>query len=162
CGGGASRSASRARGACPGPVDQSRRAWQLPRVMLRLESTPRVHHVEVAGCRIHVLEWGRDGDPSLLLLHGGMAHARWLDAVADRLADRVHVFAADLPGHGDSPWLEPQRYAHIELPVIGRLVETLAPGPWTLGGHSNGGLLAVLAATDGVPVARLVLVDIPL
>jgi len=130
--------------------------------MLGLTTTPRSRQVTVAGCTVHVLEWGRDGDPALLLLHGGMAHARWWDPVADRLADRVHVFAADLPGHGDSPWIEPQRYGEVELPVIAGLVDALASGPCTVGGHSNGGLLAVLAATDGVPVGRLVLVDIPL
>jgi pimeloyl-ACP methyl ester carboxylesterase len=62
------------------------------------------------------MEWGDDSRPPLLLLHGGMAHARWWDPVAARLADRLHVFAADLPGHGDSPWLEPPRYAHVEMP----------------------------------------------
>jgi thioesterase domain-containing protein len=45
--------------------------------------------------------------------------------------------------------------------VIHELIGTLAPGPWSLGGHSNGGLLAVVAATDGSPVVRLVTIDIP-
>jgi pimeloyl-ACP methyl ester carboxylesterase len=129
--------------------------------VLDLATTPRARRVTAAGCDVHVLEWGDAARPPLLLLHGGMAHARWWDPVALRLADGLHVFAADLPGHGESPWLEPGRYAHVELRVIHDLLATLAPGPWSLGGHSNGGLLAVVATTDGAPVERLVTIDIP-
>jgi len=124
---------------------------------------PRVRLVSAGGCDVNVVEWGASDAPPVLLLHGGMAHARWWDLVASRLASRLHVFAADLPGHGDSPWLDPVRYAHVEMPVIRELLATLAPGPWTLGGHSNGGLQCVVAAAaGGLPIERLVVVDIPL
>jgi len=125
-------------------------------------AVPRTRHVQAGGCTVHVAEWGESGMPALLLLHGSMAHARWWDLVAARLADRVHVFAADMPGHGDSPWIEPVRYAHVGLPVIRDLLATLGPGTWTLGGHSHGGLQCVVAVTEGgLPVERLVLVDVP-
>jgi pimeloyl-ACP methyl ester carboxylesterase len=118
--------------------------------------------VAADGCDVHVVEWGELGRPALLLLHGGMAHARWWDFVASRLADRLHVFAVDLPGHGESPWLDPRRYAEVEMTIVGRLRRALAPGPWRIGGHSNGGLQAVVAATDDPEdLAGLVLVDIP-
>ncbi len=131
--------------------------------MLRLPATPRLRAVAAAGCAVNVVEWGDAGRPRLLLLHGGMAHARWWDLVAVRLADRLHVFAADLPGHGDSPWLEPPRYGDVELAVVRDLLAALAPGPWTLGGHSNGGLQSVVVAAEGgAPLERLVTVDIPL
>lgn len=130
--------------------------------MLELPATPRTRSVDAADCRVNVVEWGDGAGPPLLLLHGGMAHARWWDLVAARLASRLHVFAVDLPGHGESPWLEPARYAHVELPVIHALLATLAPGPWVIGGHSNGGLLAVVAASEAGPRVRgLVTVDIP-
>jgi pimeloyl-ACP methyl ester carboxylesterase len=125
--------------------------------------TPRSRHLVAAECSVHVVEWGIAAHPPLLLVHGGMAHARWWDLVASRLAAHAHVFAIDLPGHGDSPWLEPARYAHVEHPVLRELLRMLAPGPWALGGHSNGGLQCVVVASDGdVSVDRLVLVDIPL
>jgi pimeloyl-ACP methyl ester carboxylesterase len=132
-----------------------------------LELDPRVRLVSAGGCDVHVVERGSEDAPPVLLLHGGMAHARWWDLVASRLASRLHVFAADLPGHGESPWLEPARYAHVEIPVIRDLLATLTggswTGQWTLCGHSNGGLQAVVvAAAGGSPVARLVVVDIPL
>ena len=128
-----------------------------------LDPDPRIRRVTAAGCDVNVVEWGPAGAPPVLLLHGGMAHARWWDLVASRLAPWHHVFAADLPGHGDSPWLEPARYAHVEMRVIRDLLATLAPGQWTLCGHSNGGLQAVVVAAAGEsPIARLVVVDIPL
>lgn len=129
--------------------------------MLDLPATPRSRVVSAAGCDVHLVEWGDAASPRLMLLHGGMAHARWWDAVAARLADRLHVVAVDLPGHGDSPWLEPPRYAWVEMEVVRALLAEPGPTPWCLGGHSNGGLQAVVAATEGAPVARLVTVDIP-
>jgi pimeloyl-ACP methyl ester carboxylesterase len=126
-----------------------------------LPAAPRSRVVSAAGCDVHVVEWGDPASPPLMLLHGGMAHARWWDAVAARLADRLHVVAVDLPGHGDSPWLEPPRYAFVELAVVHALLGEVRAGPWALGGHSNGGLQAVVAATEGAPVARLVTVDVP-
>ena len=39
----------------------------------------------------------------------------WWDLVAARLAPTDCTSSRlDLPGHGDSPWLEPARYAHVE------------------------------------------------
>ena len=131
---------------------------------MREPSSPSaVRRVRTAGCTVNVVEWGEAGRPGLLLVHGGMAHARWWDLVAMRVADRLHVVAVDLPGHGDSPWLDPSRYAHVELPVIRGCLVSLGAGPWTLGGHSNGGLLAAVTASDAPgAVARLVVIDIPL
>lgn len=126
---------------------------------------PRAAHlVDAAGVQVHVVEWGTPGAPPVLLLHGGMAHARWWDLVAARLADRLHLFAVDMPGHGDSPWLDPERYgAGLETPIIGALLARLAPGGWTVCGHSHGALLATLLAAGGaIPPDRLVLVDMPL
>jgi haloacetate dehalogenase len=52
------------------------------------------------GARIH-LRHGGDGPP-LLLLHGNpLTHVSW-HKIADRLAERFHVVAADLRGYGDS------------------------------------------------------------
>ena len=45
--------------------------------------------------------------------------------------------------------------------MIRALLATLAPGPWIVGGHSNGGLQAVVAA-EVAGLAGLVVVDVPL
>jgi len=64
-----------------------------------------VRDIETSGARIH-LRHGGDGPP-LLLLHGNpLTHFSW-HKVADRLAEKFHVVAADLRGYGDSSAPEP-------------------------------------------------------
>ncbi len=56
--------------------------------------------IATGGARIH-LRHGGDGPP-LLLLHGNpLTHVSW-HKIANRLAERFHVVAADLRGYGDS------------------------------------------------------------
>src|SRR5215472_7677766 len=56
--------------------------------------------IATGGARIH-LRHGGDGPP-LLLLHGNpLTHISW-HKIANRLAERFHVVAADLRGYGDS------------------------------------------------------------
>ena len=54
--------------------------------------------------RFHYRACGAEEAPTLLLLHGLTSHARTWDAVATALADRFHVLALDLRGHGESDW----------------------------------------------------------
>jgi len=56
--------------------------------------------IETTGARIHLRHGGKG--PPLLLLHGNpMTHVTW-HKIADHLAERFHVVAADLRGYGDS------------------------------------------------------------
>src|SRR3954466_1237233 len=56
--------------------------------------------IETSGARIRLRHGG--SGPPLLLLHGNpMTHVAW-HKVADRLAERYTVVAADLRGYGDS------------------------------------------------------------
>jgi pimeloyl-ACP methyl ester carboxylesterase len=57
-------------------------------------------NIVVDGLRLHVAEAG--AGPALLLVHGLTAsHAVWQPTI-DAFADRWHVIAPDLPGHGES------------------------------------------------------------
>lgn len=58
--------------------------------------------VDADGCSINYFEWGKRGDPPLILLHGFLAHAGCWAAVAPSLAADRHVIAYDLSGMGDS------------------------------------------------------------
>src|SRR3954453_12903429 len=63
--------------------------------------TVRREEVEVApGRTLSALVWG-EGDPELVLLHGGSQNAHTWDTVAMALRPRPLV-AIDLPGHGHS------------------------------------------------------------
>ena len=52
-------------------------------------------------------EWGDENLPLLVCLHGVTSHGRHFRPLAERLAERFHVVALDLRGHGDSIWEPP-------------------------------------------------------
>ena len=58
--------------------------------------------VDVNGVRIHYREWGDDGSPDLLLVHGwGTAGVVWID-IADAISDSYHIVVPDNRGNGES------------------------------------------------------------
>jgi pimeloyl-ACP methyl ester carboxylesterase len=62
----------------------------------------RSGYTVVEGRQVHYLEWGHRGLPPVLALHGGGQTAYMYEDVGAALADRFHLLAPDLPGHGDS------------------------------------------------------------
>ena len=80
-------------------------------------------------------EWGEPTLPPLVCLHGVTSHGRHFARLAERLADRFHVVALDLRGHGDSTWEPPW---HLEQHVAD-VLEAAPPGPAVWLGHSFGG-----------------------
>jgi pimeloyl-ACP methyl ester carboxylesterase len=117
-------------------------------------------HVDVAGIRLHYLEWkGPAGAPTLLLLHGYLAHAHWWDFVAPWLAANYRVIAPDFGGMGDSGTRAEYSHALFHAEITG-LVEALGIGGCTAIGHSFGGralLYACQARPDLIP--RAIVVD---
>jgi pimeloyl-ACP methyl ester carboxylesterase len=124
-------------------------------------STPREGSVAVNGLRLHWLEWGQQDAPTLLLLHGASAHAHWWDFFAEPLATTHRLFALDLRGHGNSEWADPPLYgvaAHAD--DVCAAAAALAPGRFTLIGHSLGGLVAITASERlRERLAALVVID---
>ena len=118
--------------------------------------------VEVApGRRLSALVW-KDGEPELVLLHGGSQNAHTWDTVALAL-DRPLV-AVDLPGHGHSDG--PGEHHGGQLSAEGNAVDVavairaLAPAARGVVGMSLGGLTTI-ALTKEAPelVRKVVLVD---
>src|SRR5258705_6898065 len=60
--------------------------------------------VAVNGLRIHYLDWGSNGKPPLILLHGIGRVAHTFDHLAPHFSASHHVIAVDMRGHGDSDW----------------------------------------------------------
>jgi pimeloyl-ACP methyl ester carboxylesterase len=94
--------------------------------------------------RLHYVDWGNENAPAMLLIHGGRDHCRNWDWVAERLADRYHVIAPDLRGHGDSEWANGS-YSEINYVYdIAQLVLQKKMAPVTIIAHSLGGSIGLL------------------
>jgi pimeloyl-ACP methyl ester carboxylesterase len=111
------------------------------------------------GRRVSALVWG-DGDPELVLVHGGAQNAHTWDTVALAL-DRPLV-AVDLPGHGHSDWRDDRRYWPADnANDVAAAMRALAPSVDLVVGMSLGGLTSIaLAARHPELVPRLMLVDV--
>lgn len=101
-------------------------------------------------------EWGDEGLPALVCLHGVTSHGRHFRPLAERLSARFHVVALDLRGHGDSIWEPPWNLEQHVADVL----EAAPSGTATWLGHSFGGRVAYeVAAAVPDRVERLVLLD---
>ena len=119
----------------------------------------RVGVVLPTGRTVSGLRWG-DGQPELVLLHGGAQNAHTWDTVALAL-DRP-LLALDLPGHGHSDWRPDHDYRPQTMArEVAVAVRTLAPAAELVVGMSLGGLTALCLAADHPDlVRRLVVVDV--
>jgi len=97
----------------------------------------------------------------MLLLHGVQDHCRSWDWFASAFAERYHVVAPDLRGHGDSEWVHGSSYHHVDyLYDIDQLIRQRELAPLVLVSHSMGGTLGSLY-TGVFPeaVAALVIIE---
>ena len=111
--------------------------------------------------RLHFVDWGNEGAPPLLLIHGGRDHARSWDWVARDLRRDYHVIAPDLRGHGDSAWAIGSMYSQSEFVLdITQLVEALQLPLLTVIGHSLGGAISLqFTGTNPDRVSKLVAIE---
>jgi len=128
-----------------------------------LEVTPPVierRRVEVRpGQHVSALVWG-DGDPELVLVHGGAQNAHTWDTVA--LALGRPLVAVDLPGHGHSDWRDDGQYGPVEnAEAVAVAIRELAPDARAVMGMSLGGLTTiVLASRHPELVRQAIVVDV--
>lgn len=121
---------------------------------------PREGHVVAQdGVRLHYLDWGIEGNPPLVLLHGFSSHAHYWDGFSVRMRNERHVFALDQRGHGDSDWAED--YAPDAMPKdVRTFADALGLERFALLGHSMGAMNAIrFAAKHPERLEALVLVD---
>ncbi len=123
---------------------------------------PADKFIEVKGLRLHYLDFGGDGRPWLVCIHGLSGNAHNFDQIAPRLAQRYHVLSVDVRGRGDSAWGPPTEYLpknYVE--DLAAILERLGIARVTLVGTSMGGIISMMYA-GGWPerVERLVLNDI--
>ncbi|KCZ55429.1 hypothetical protein HY29_11945 [Hyphomonas beringensis] len=105
---------------------------------------PTSHSYYSQRLRLHYVDWGNEGAPILILLHGGRDHCRSWDWVAQELREDWHVIAPDLRGHGDSAWSADGEYSPRACVYdLAQLIHQLNAGPVTIVAHSYGGNIAL-------------------
>jgi pimeloyl-ACP methyl ester carboxylesterase len=123
---------------------------------------PDEHDVMVGGMRLHYLDWGTEGKPPVVFLHGGCLTAHSWDLVCLALRRDHRCFALDQRGHGQSEWspgLEYGTAAHVG--DLEGFLEHLGLERPVLVGQSLGGINALAyASRHAGELAGLVLVDV--
>jgi pimeloyl-ACP methyl ester carboxylesterase len=109
--------------------------------------------------RIHFRDWGNDGTPPVVVVHGLRDHSHSFDDLARGLLDHFHVLALDLRGHGDSETTPYYGFGHFVLDLHNAVRALRLERPILIG-HSMGGevVAAYCGAFPGVP-SRIVLIE---
>lgn len=104
--------------------------------------------VSIPGLELGGLAWGEPDAPPLLMVHGWLDNAASFALLAPKLADRFHVIALDLPGHGHSGHLaDSSVYQHVDyVRAMLAAADALALPRFHLLGHSLGAGIATLLA----------------
>lgn len=111
--------------------------------------------------KLQFWDWGSEGKPTLLLVHGGLDHARNWDWVARALRNDFHVYALDLRGHGNSQHAPGALYTIAEHVLdLSALADVINDYPIYIIGHSLGGIVSmVYTGTFPEKVKKLVSIE---
>ncbi|MEL0005302.1 MAG: alpha/beta fold hydrolase [Opitutales bacterium] len=105
-------------------------------------------------------EYGKPGSPILIFLHGLLGSSRNWRSVAKALADQYHIFALDLPEHGNSPHRSSTSLVEMNDQVT-QWIDHHLKEEYVLCGHSLGGKVAMAhACAQPKHMKGLVVVDI--
>ena len=109
---------------------------------------------------LHHRDFGGEGTPPFVILHGMLGSSRNWQTVGRDLAARRRTFALDLRNHGESPHADVMTYDSMAADVLAWL-DARAIEAADFIGHSMGGKVAmVLACRHPERVHRLIVVDI--
>ena len=114
------------------------------------------------GMNFHYLDWGNEGAPVMLLLHGLRGHCRSWDDVATRFCGDYRILALDQRGRGETDWAARGDYStNAFVADIEEFCYTVGIEKFTLVGHSMGGRnsMAFAGRNPGM-LGKLVIVDI--
>jgi pimeloyl-ACP methyl ester carboxylesterase len=118
--------------------------------------------VNANGLRLHYIDYGNDGAPWVVCVHGLTANAHNFDALAPHLAAKYHVISVDVRGRGDSNWGPPTEYLNQNYVTdLAKMLEELGVARASLIGTSMGGIISMMYAGGWTErVDRLVINDI--
>jgi pimeloyl-ACP methyl ester carboxylesterase len=118
---------------------------------------------KVNGLVLNCLDYGGAGNPPMLFVHGGSAHAHWWDFVAPAFCGEFHVLALDQRGHGHSQWPKDWEYGSGHyVSDLEQIIDSWGLGAPVLVGHSMGAHNAlVYAARHSDKLRAVAAIDTP-
>lgn len=123
---------------------------------------PSERRIQLAHLTLGAQTWGDATLPPLVALHGWLDNAGSFARLAPLLAERFHVLALDLPGHGHSGHLPAGADYHFVdyARAVLEAVQVLGWDHYTLLGHSLGaGVASLVAAAAPQGIERLLLIE---
>ena len=114
------------------------------------------------GMNFHYLDWGNEGAPVMLLLHGLRGHSHAWNDVSARFCGDYRILALDQRGRGETDWAPRGDYStNAFVADIEEFCYTVGIEKFTLVGHSMGGRnsMAFAGRNPGM-LEKLVIVDI--
>jgi len=107
-------------------------------IKFREDAFPEDKFLTLNGLRFHYLDWGKESNPPLVLLHGGGQTCHMWDFFSLVFRDHYHIYALDQRNHGDSEWSE-DNSTEAHLADIGGFLDGLGLEQVHLIGFSMGG-----------------------
>ena len=108
---------------------------------------------------IYYSEFGDDNNPDILMIHGLMGSSSSFDFITRELAEKFHVTAIDLPGHGDSNLQIPFDLNNLTY-VVEEFINEKFSSPIDVIGYSLGGtILNNIATTQKGLLNSIILID---
>jgi pimeloyl-ACP methyl ester carboxylesterase len=98
--------------------------------------------------RLHCVEAGSPGRPPVVLLHGFGGNLDVWSQVVDRLKADAHLFAFDLPGHGESLAYPNFGSPRVAAQAVALDMQLRGINRFHVVGHSMGGAVASLMALN--------------
>lgn len=122
---------------------------------------PTSKFIAINGVKLRYLDWGTEGLPPMVCLHGHTGQARIWDEFADAMRGSYHVYALDQRGHGESARAADGYARDRFVEDLAAFADALGLERFTLSGLSMGGWHSMLYAADNPErVERIVMVDI--
>lgn len=127
--------------------------------------SPVSRYLTLAGRSVHLLDWGREDAPPVILWHGFARNAHDFDHLATALSPHYRLIAVDTIGRGLSEW-SPAPDAEYTVPFYARqaveLLDQLKLAKVRWVGTSMGGLIGMVSAATALRdrITHLVLNDV--
>jgi len=123
---------------------------------------PKEKSVNVNGMNLYYLDWGTEGKPKVLLLHGLRGHRHSWDDVSTEFYQNYHIFALDQRGRGESDWAPGGDYSSDSFVAdLEGFCAAVGLDKFILIGHSMGGRNSMaFAGKNAGMIEKMVIIDI--